>query len=313
MKELFAILIKIVFEIKTISTNLVLKFTNISNTILIEENLLISTKSGLFLTQENRINLLRQGEFYGIAIDLDDVYVFQKTMRTGRILKFKKGLKLYEIFIDDLSKGCHQIDLFEGNLYITDTYNNRILKYNLKAELLDEFYPIGKLSNKRNSNNYGHINSIFIIDKDNIALLCHNESTKTKKNSEILVCNSAFEVKQVYLTEAKNAHNIYYDPVKKNFILNDSIGGRLLWNNNISFQNNRFLRGLSMTDKYNYIGDSDYSKRIYRNFSRGGITVCTKKWEPILRVKIPGMVQEIRCMDVDYCQSQFSYDLQRKT
>ena len=170
---------------------------------------IVATKNGLYLLVDGNIVLISEGEFYGITKYEGLVYVFEKLKNKGRVISFSISIidKDFDVLIEALSPGCHQIDFLGNELFVTDTYNNRILIYDSKGVMLDEFYPIGKLENGRKSKNYGHINSIYSNDGI-IYLLCHNETKKTGRKSEVLkVKRENFQLIDRKTVEASSANS----------------------------------------------------------------------------------------------------------
>lgn len=263
---------------------------------------ILATKRGLFVIQGKKIKRILKGEFYGITTKNKKVYVFQKLWSEGRVIKFDLNFKckIKEV-ITDLSPGCHQIDFVRDDLFITDTYNNRILKYNLQGQLLQSYYPIGKLSDGRDSENYGHINSIFYRGKY-FYLMCHNETKKTEKFSQILKCNKNFNVLETIEIEARNAHNVIV--WNGDVFYCDSFNYSFKRNSDILLKTQYFTRGLSMNNSHIFVGGSEIAERGERKNAKGCLFILNKDFTIKEFIEIPGMVQEIRCLDeVDYSLS----------
>lgn len=257
---------------------------------------IVASKKGLFFLKDKKIFKLLTGEFYGVTFYKEDVYVFEKFNRKGRILKFNKNLKNnLKVFITGLSKGCHQIDFIGDKLFITDTYNNRINEFDLNGTLVKSFYPLGKLKNGRLSKNYGHINSIF-FKNNHFYLMCHNETIKTERNSEILKCDKSFNVLNKIQTGAKNAHNILI--LNNEMFYCDSYNFSLKKNHRAIIKTEYFTRGLSITKENILFGCSEIAKREKRTKAKGAVYILDKNESVLEIIKIPAMVQEIRCIDV---------------
>lgn len=268
--------------------------------------IVVATKNGLYVLNEGKLSRILGGEFYGITKFKDQIYVFEKAKEKGRVIILDQRFEndFFEVLIDDLSLGCHQIDIIQSKLFITDTYNNRILIYDIKGELLDVKYPIGKLKYGRSSANYGHINSMYEY-KDQIYLLCHNESKKTSRKSEILKLDKELELIDRFSVEAFSAHNcVFYE---SELIICDSLNNSVISNNKIKFKSNFFTRGISITKTHILIGGSEYSSRSARSYASGVIFVLDCNFQLIEEISIPGMVQEIRNIDeIDLTLSQYN-------
>lgn len=268
---------------------------------------IVATKSGLFLATPSSYLKIMNGEFYGITNYNQYWFIFEAMpdLNVGRILRLSSNDGKVDTIMKGLSVGCHQIDFFCDNLFITDTYNNCIVKLNSDTlEVAKKFYPLGKNFNGRNSDNYAHINSIYNND-NSIYILCHNETSKTGRNSEIIICDKKFSVSRQIRLDAGNAHNIAL--FKDELILCDSNGSRV--SNHFGktlLQLSNFTRGLSITDDYIVVGESEYANRTERHKKAGWLNYCDHNWEIIKKQRIPGMVQEIRALNkIDYCLSSY--------
>lgn len=263
----------------------------------IENYYLISTKNGLFFNRKNYLIKILDGEFYGIGRE-KYTYVYQNQGIKGRILKIdikNDNIKNIEVFLENIDPGCHQMEIDKGKIYLTNTHKNSILIIEIKNKKITEKFPIGKIISREKSRNYGHINSIFFDNK--IYLLAHNDSVRTKKNSEILIFDINFNLLDRKKTSAKSAHNIVkYD---NKIIVCDSLNKRLIdvENNQTLAEFDLFTRGISINKDEILIGGSEYKSRIKRNFSIGKIYVLNKDFKVIREEKLPGMVQEIRCIN----------------
>ncbi len=266
----------------------------------VDGHFLISTKRGLYEIQNKKLFLIVKGEFYGLACLDDSVYLFQRLANKGRLLEFVRdknvGFNEYHIFMNRQSPGCHQIDIYQGILYVCDTYNNRILKIDPYTKThLDTFYPLGRLENGRNSINYGHINSIFLED-NKVFLVCHNHTRTTNRNSQVLVLDHNFSIKETINTSCDSAHNVI--PYNNSFIICDSINGSLKLGDKIVFEAKCFTRGVCVTEDYILLGGSEYAERSKRENTEGYLFVLNKSnFKLINKTNFPGMVQEIRRLD----------------
>ncbi len=236
---------------------------------------------------------------YGIVKYEGYWYCFFKSGRTGGIYKFKieKGKAIdFNCIYYGLSRGVHQLEVFEGKLYVTDTYNNRIIVLPdfaiatsrfWKSDNHSEFYPCGKLGRAgRNSLNYKHVNSIF-FEGGVVWLIAHNETTKTGVPSELLKCNvEDFTVIESTSLNGSNCHNIYISKERDLFCA--SMEGKV-----VSFRNDSVIdscsgltRGLSVAKDLIVYGVSP----IERNRSQRGLgALCLK----VLDSKSGGNVGEL--------------------
>ncbi len=261
----------------------------------------IATKRGLFTLRDGELTLILAGSFYGITRLDDSLLVFENAAGHGRIL----GLDLtHDLRVGaarlvhrGLSPGCHQIDVVDGRLLIADAYNNRILALDLATHRATSHYPLGRLAEGRSSPNYAHMNSIYRHD-GRFFVVCHNESAKTGRFSEILVLTPGFEVTERIETPSRSAHNVAAH--RGTFYHCDSLSNGLRADDELVFVGNHFTRGLSISDDYILVGGSEYARREDREKVPGYLYVLH---DGVLATSfpVPGMVQEIRRLDApDY-------------
>lgn len=274
----------------------------------IKQEFIVSTKRGLFLISRSCLYKIFDGHYYGATLSNTDIYVFEKVSeKNGRILKIPYDLnkidkKNVSVFLEDLSAGCHQIDIQSGYLYITDSYNNRVIKVDIQTMDVCEFFPKGTLDNGRNSTNYAHINSIYLTF-EHVYLFCHNETKKTGIYSSILILNHKFELLKEIKTSASNGHNIIN--LNGDLIYCDSLNNALMANDIMVYKADMFTRGLSVTNDYFVLGGSEYARRKERERVKGKLYFINKKFNTICTVRMPGMVQEVRRINgKDYALSE---------
>lgn len=272
---------------------------------------LIGTEKGLYILKDSQLFFLLKGRIYGITKKENEIFVYQ-VINYQRKIKFNMDLKSRiiklnmgkeyniqkkgECLVDNLPIGCHQIDLIDNDLYICDTYHNRILRYNINNDKShDSFFPLGKLRNGRNSENYAHMNSIFGTD-DKIYILCHNSSTKTGKYSNVIVMDRNLEkIIETIDTTYSNAHNIvlYNDKI----LICDSQECTLNDLREKLFQTEYLTRGLSVSEDNILLGGSDITEREFRIDSKGYLYFLNHDFDLIESITIPSCVKEIRRID----------------
>jgi hypothetical protein len=274
---------------------------------------LVATTRGLFLLEKDKIFQLLTVNCYGITFIDNQVLLYQNFGFKGRIisLPFTKELKFHskgKVLVDNLPEGCHQIDTWNDKLYITDTYNNKILEYDFENMKAKAYLPLGFLKHGRQSENYGHMNSIYHSEvTKKTYVFCHNETKKTGKKSSVLVLDSAFESIEMLQTTARNGHNICL--FNDNLFYCNSEARSLMKNKTDMYCAEYYTRGLSITDKNILIGGSEFKSRKERGKSKGMVDVLDHDFNTCFSISIPGPVQEIRCFDnIDYALSQHKID-----
>ena len=271
------------------------------------EAYLIATKAGLYTLAHGRLTRLMSGQYYGLTRRGDDWYAFEHLGAAGRILRFQlEDARMVhpEVVLGGLSPGCHQIDLIDSQLLIVDTYNNRLLACRLEVDGLQvtaEHHPVGKLVDGRASANYVHMNSLW-AEGDARYLLLHNETVRTGRHSEIAKLAPDFSIFERIETPARSAHNLAR--FQGRFLYCDSLGGALMHGDRRVHGCDLFTRGLSITPACIALGGSDYGRREQREFFGGAITLLDHEFHELARLRLPGMVQEIRsCAGPDAAMS----------
>jgi len=270
---------------------------------------IVSTANGLFLIEDGNLYELLEGNFYGVTLWDNNIVAYKTYGHKGKIIQFPNngrfdGQKCDSILFG-LPHGCHQIDCLGDSLYITDTYNNRIIKFGLHDFQISNFYPLGILIQGRSSPNYAHLNSIFFYGEDAF-IYCHNESTKTNRKSRILMADENFEKKGFLKTNSRNGHNVVF--FEGHYYHCDSMGRSLKRDNEIVFQSAHLTRGLSITNEYIVVGGSDFAEREKRSQTKGYLYFLTHEFDLHYECALPGPVHEIRKLDgIDYSLSNTNY------
>jgi len=215
--------------------------------VLSEDSFIIGTSAGLFILHNNVVSRLHIGATYGLTRSNNNWYAFQAIGRYGRLISFRLDKNNTGYTCEDvnyirigLSGGIHQIDYYDGILYVTDTYNNRIILMDGKKSKY--FYPNGRLRSGRLSENYNHFNSIF-FSGDTLFMIAHNETSKTKRTSEIFVFdksnNNSFKLNRIIPTKSKDAHNIIL--FKNKLMYCNTMDGSLINGEDLFSQNTDYL------------------------------------------------------------------------
>lgn len=240
---------------------------------------------------------------YGITKRKDKWYACVKDPlnKYGCVLQFSINNNLLSSFKDVINKvprDIHQMDFIGQDLMLMSAEHGSVIKYiNFPQKNKFDIYKIGDAMD--------HYNSIYCYG-GKIFLLAHRQYVKTGKNSIIVHADMCFRKHGSIAVDGKCCHNVYKD--KKNIIVCDSLGGRVLVNNKPKLKNMGFVRGLSISDDYILIGSS---KRATNNLDReglGSINIFNRKFKRIGRIFVPKtQIYEIRRVDkVDYCLSNNS-------
>jgi len=269
---------------------------------------LVATPRGLLAAGPDGYRWLARGHYYGISFSGDAIDCFEKLAGRGRVVRLRRrGDRIVEarVVLKDLSPGCHQIDWAGGFLYVTDTYNNRVLKFDPGFRLVEGYYPLGPCERGRASDNYAHINSV-LFHGGAPYLVCHNETAKTGRPSQVLRCDGAFRVAHTYDGCGASAHNIVFLPDGTGLVC-DSGGARVLdLEGRTRAKVDLFARGLSADPSGIVVGGSELAEREARASVGGRLYFFTPDFAPRGTLDLPGMVQEVRRLDgEDYSLSAY--------
>lgn len=262
--------------------------------------LLIASKSGLYFFHQGKLEKWLTGRFYGITERQGRWYIYSfDTSTYGRLLSFRilnNTLSDLREELRAIPPEIHQIDWLGDALLMTDTSNNRLTSYEIRNGKLTRprhYYPAGRLKNGRQSDNYRHINSVY-CDNTRILVVCHNDTRRTGRPSEIMILNHAFQVQTTIVLEGGCAHNVI--PFRDSFIYCDSLGGAVdLAGTRIPV--GHFPRGLAMNTSVAFVGTSAFANRAARDSTSSRIHAISLDTNSVLgEIAIPNMgsVYEVR-------------------
>lgn len=158
---------------------------------------LCTTRSGLFLNFTKKI---LSGAFFGLARDGLNWYIFgskaqdrSKPTHEGFILKF--ALDAYgnpvvlEEFATGLDNGVHQIIVYDGHLYVLETYIQQIRKICLRTKYSEIIYPLPRAiiawykyyGMEGSLEHYAHMNALTVQD-DRFYVSCPKLRNKLNEN-----------------------------------------------------------------------------------------------------------------------------------
>lgn len=265
---------------------------------------IVATRQGLFAVRPEEHSLIAYGQYYGITIDRNAIYVFeacgQPRVRDnrGRVLRLRHhGGKIdsAEVIVRGLDNGCHQMDLIDGKLYLTDTYNQRLLSISLDGADVDTLYPL-PLPDTETATGYAHINSVLAVGNA-IYLLKHNNSMKSGLDSEIAVFDRQWQLTGTLPLAGQGCHNMA--------VLDDgsliscgSLAGEIVVSGGRSIKVcDRMTRGLSVDETRIVVGGSALLSREMRDHTLGEVYFLDRDYRPLSSVTVPGPVMEIRRID----------------
>ena len=98
--------------------------------------IIVSTSRGLFDLGEGKFFHEGDGPYFGLAKDNKEK-LYSICRATNKILIFNKQLELVGEFKVNECEDAHGIEVFENNLFILSTGNNKIIQTDLKGSLID--------------------------------------------------------------------------------------------------------------------------------------------------------------------------------
>ena len=128
-----------------------------------------------------------------------------------------------------------------------------------------------------------------------ISLMFHNETSKTGKQSEIVRLGPNFEIAEEISTSAGNAHNVAM--LEGKLLFCDSLASNLVFGNEVVYKSQFFTRGLSVTNDFVLVGQSQYGRRELRDGLAGSVAVLDRQFRPLQIIPMPGMIQDVRAVN----------------
>lgn len=279
-------------------------------------NLLIGTRHlGLLYFDGKTIKrLFRKHRAYGITKGKDRWCACVRDMdsRLGTIISFdiiNDNFANTKDEISDVPKDIHQIDFVGRSLILTDVVGGILIEY----KKFNSFPKIKLKIEHKIGEKLEHFNSIYGRG-GRLLVLSHNQYSKTGNTSKIVILKD-YRIINVIKTNARCAHNIYQD--KNCIIILDSLRERVMANNKTIKKNMGFVRGMSISDDFIFIGSSKVAENDRDRNSTGFIISFDRKFKEIGRISIPKtQIYEIRRVDkLDYCLSnnaKFNHGLKLK-
>lgn len=178
---------------------------------------LVATRHGLYAARPEERQLIAYGQYYGITVADGANYAFEvcgqprKRESLGRIICLRRNdgqISSAEVIARDLGSGCHQIDLIDGSLYVTDTYNQRLLRLEADGSGLETIYPFA-LPDPETGRGYAHVNSLLAFG-DHFYLLKPNNSLLSGINSEVAVFDRQWVLVETLPLAGQGCHNLAF-------------------------------------------------------------------------------------------------------
>jgi len=266
---------------------------------------LAGTTNGLFMIKNDEVyRIFDKDTYFGISWDIKTLYLANREKRA--IISINE--KLSRITAKWGFSGLHDIFYFDNKLYIVETQRNAISIYNFINKTLEKYHHLG-YGYDRN-----HINNLFVYD-NKLYVVEHNRTRNTGNKSRVAVYD--FEKMKIidYIDDVGiESHNVYIEDDKMYVCSSMEEGVCIIDLNtnerefiNVGQYIYGLTRGLSATNKYFYIGVSEYKERKRRH--AGGtchVLQFDRDWNLIDQIKIvqSSQLNEIRIMDeIDLCHN----------
>ena len=265
---------------------------------------LVATRKGLFVARPGAHRQIAYGQFYGIAIDGETIYAFEACDRPrirsnrGRIVRLRHNagrIESADVPARNLDNGCHQIDIIDGSLFVTDTYNQRLLRIPLDGGEPEHLHPL-PAPIEGEPETYFHVNSLLACG-DAIYLLLHNDSGRTDRDSQIAVFDRNWNRTGTIPLSGQGCHSLAM--LEDGTLLScGSAAGEIVGSDGRAIKiSNRMTRGLSVDAAQIVVGGSVFLEREARDDAPGSVDFLTRDYRPLGSVELPGPVMEIRRID----------------
>lgn len=247
------------------------------------------------------------GGYYGITRRGDRWYVYHRVAATGRVISFRlEGRRAVDARteLSGLSRSVHQIDFIDDDLWVVDTYDNRVLVVPAAAlgrgwrRAARVLYPNGVLASGVSSENYSHFNSVYGWG-GTVCLVAHNETTKTQRRSELFLLDRDGQVIGRQDLGGSCCHNVAR--LDGEWVTCCSWEGTVTLGGREVLSLGSFTRGLALGPDFHVIGASGIeSRRAARDLSRSRIVITDRSFAPLATISLRHtQVQEVRRVDVD--------------
>ncbi|MEM0996228.1 MAG: hypothetical protein AAGN35_04075 [Bacteroidota bacterium] len=274
-------------------------------------NFIFNTARGAYHFQSGQTHCSRilTGKFYG-ATRRGEVWYFARSnergfrdhLRNERLsdiwrVEFPGGQRgQFRPVIYGIPGEIHQIDISGDELLMPHTDYNQLLAYPL-AELAAatdplpfdraDFVPVPAAP-------YAHINSIW-VNAGRSYIVAHNYFKHTGQGSELIALDRRTGEVEVAPLQAGSAHNIVR--WRDQWLYCDSQNGNLVHGDRLLLETGDFLRGLSLDERFIYVGGSDLSFDQYQRRSHtSSVYILRHDGKLVCRLVFPhsGDVFEIR-------------------
>ncbi len=260
---------------------------------------LVASRQGIYRVEHGRHKMLIAGCYFGMTISGGYIYCFQtaslaeadKDPNCGRLVRYgfhDNGVGDAEVLYDGLDYNGHQIDFFDGSLWLVDSGHQQILEFDSGWNATA--HPIGPPVERRSESDV-HINS-FHGRGDRIFLMFHNGHRGIP--SEIVEYDRAFrEIRRTALSSTACHDVVQLEDCS--LLYCESIKGQITVMGGASYKiDELYTRGLAVGDDEIAVGSSLYGMRASRQMLPGFVTFLDRAYNRVSRLHLPAAPTQIR-------------------
>ena len=263
----------------------------------------VASRQGLYFVNHTRARRVAEGVFFGVAVRGSTLYCF-KTAPTqnvpadkvaGSVVRYERmgeTLSGPVPILTGLDHNGHQLDYFDGTLYLVDTFNQSILEFD-EAGANIKSHPILPPAVREGPYD-AHINS-FLVVEDSIYVMLHNGHRKLP--SEIVELDRQFRERRRIVLPSVGCHDIVRLE-DGSLLYCDSQSGSIARDDGFSLKiDELFTRGLAVGGDEIAVGSSFFGARIARTLLPGFVTFLDRGYNRIDRLYLAAAPTQIRRLD----------------
>ena len=268
---------------------------------------LVASRHGLFAARPGEFRLLAHGFFFGLTLRDDGIYLFEACDQPhaptthGRIVRLARlgdEIVSAEVLCQGLDNGCHAMDFIHGRLCLTDTYNQKIIRFTPGEHGWEEITPLPTRPERWLPDDplYRHLNSVLAVG-EHIALLLHNGAHHTGRNSEIAICNREWQEIARLPLDGTGCHSLALLP-GGTLLTCGSMEGNLITPEGLRVHlTPNLTRGLAVGTDGIAVGSSMMAERDGRLMATGTLTFLDNDYRIQSVLDVPGAPMEVRRLD----------------
>lgn len=264
---------------------------------------LVASRQGLYAVGHTRWRLLVQGRFFGIVCVGDAVFAFRHGAavsptddpHSGEVVRYVwEAGELIEsgVVVAGLDHNVHQIDFFDDAFFVVDTFNQRILEYDLlwNPAAVHQILPPAE----RDGPDHAHINSIA-GSADTVWIMLHNG--KRGLPSEIVEFDRHFRERGRRTLPCGGCHDVLPLPDGRLITCLSPRGEILVGQDEVHAIDALWTRGLALGPDELAVGSSFYGVRFARALLPGFVTFLDPAFRRSGRIHVPAAPTQIRRLD----------------